>query len=284
MSSHKNVRLGPHVSPHQRELLVAFMEGHPYLVRASCALTPECTVERRRQLWSELAALLNTEGPAAKTAEQWQVFWRKEVFLSRRDAAAASASQSGTGGGRLPGLRGCVIALVGTSTVTGVCEPFYQPLDEPAMEVTVQSVGTTAGTSGLSREGALQQPGVVAVEPLPRSPPATAQPAAGPGGVRTSYQPRVQRRSRGPRRVSHREALVERLADDYARTVAQNDETNELLRGIRQGVDRLAAATERVVAAVERQADQVAEALRPVGQLSQLLGQLMQEAVAARRE
>ncbi|XP_054923060.1 uncharacterized protein [Dermacentor andersoni] len=145
------------------------------------------------------------------------------------------------------------------------------------MEVTVQSVGTTAGTSGLSREGALQQPGVVAVEPLPRSPPATAQPAAGPGGVRTSYQPRVQRRSRGPRRVSHREALVERLADDYARTVAQNDETNE-------GVDRLAAATERVVAAVERQADQVAEALRPVGQLSQLLGQLMQEALAARRE
>ncbi|XP_072141183.1 uncharacterized protein [Dermacentor andersoni] len=154
------------------------------------------------------------------------------------------------------------------------------------MEVTVQtqSVGTTAGTSGLSREGALQQPGVVPVEPLPRSPPATAQPAAGPGGARTSYQPRVQRRSRGPRRVSHREALVERLADDYARTVVQNDETNELLRGIRQGVDRLAAATERVVAAVERQADQVAEALRPVGQLSQLLGQLMQEAVAARRQ
>ncbi|XP_070382835.1 uncharacterized protein [Dermacentor albipictus] len=284
MSSHKNVKLGPHVSPHQRELLVAFMEGHPYLVRASCALTPECTVERRRQLWSELAALLNTEGPAAKTAEQWQVFWRKEVYLSRRDAATASASQSGTGGGRLPGLRGRIIALVGTSTVTGVCEAFYQPLDEPAMEVTVESVGTTAGTSGLSREGALQQPGVGPVEPLPRSPPATAQPAAGPGGVRTSYQPRVQRRSRGPRRASHRDALVERLADDYARTVAQNDETNELLRGIRQGVDRLAAATERVVAAVERQADQVAEALRPVGQLSQLLGQLMQEAVAARRE
>ncbi|XP_065280163.1 uncharacterized protein [Dermacentor albipictus] len=214
MSSHKNVKLGPHVSPHQRELLVAFMEGHPYLVRASCALTPECTVERRRQLWSELAALLNTEGPAAKTAEQWQVFWRKEVFLSRRDAATASASQSGTGGGRLPGLRGRIIALVGTSTVTGVCEAFYQPLDEPAMEVTVESVGTTAGTSGLSREGALQQPGVGPVEPLPRSPPATAQPAAGPGGVRTSYQPRVQRRSRGPRRASHRDALVERLADD----------------------------------------------------------------------
>ncbi|XP_065297937.2 uncharacterized protein [Dermacentor albipictus] len=82
------------------------------------------------------------------------------------------------------------------------------------MEVTVESVGTTAGTSGLSREGALQQPGVGPVEPLPRSPPATAQPAAGPGGVRTSYQPRVQRRSRGPRRASHRDALVERLADD----------------------------------------------------------------------
>lgn len=34
------------------------------------------------------------------------------------------------------------------------------------------------------------------------------------------------------------------------------------------------------MAAAERQAEQVAEALRPVGQLSQLLGQLMQEAVA----
>nr|XP_054917194.1 uncharacterized protein LOC129380398 isoform X3 [Dermacentor andersoni] len=172
-----------------------------------------------------------------------------------------------------------VFGLVGTSTVTGVCEPLFQPLDEqPTMEVTVatDSVGTTAGTSGLSRERALRQPEVPA-EPLPRSPPA-AQPTAGPSAVRTmvlfpGYQPCIQRRSRGPHRVSHREALAQRLANDYARSVVQ---TNE-------GVDRLAAATERVVAAVERQADQVAEALRPVGQLSQLLAQLMQEAVNAKR-
>ncbi|XP_072140859.1 uncharacterized protein [Dermacentor andersoni] len=280
MLSHKNVKLGAHVWPHQRELLVAFMEGHRYLVRTSCALTQECTVERRRQLWSELTALLN-RGPgredcrtvAGVLAEggislppRCRRSFRKSKVSARSGSVAcdiynAVRNCSGTGGGRLPGLRGRVLALVGTSTVTGVCEPFFQPLDEPAMEVTVgtQSVGTTAGTSGLSRERALQQPEVVVpAEPLPRSPPATAQPAAGPGGVRTSYQPRMQRRFRGPRRVSRREALVQRLADDYARSVVQNDETNELLRGIRQGVDRLAAATERVVAAVERQADQVA--------------------------
>ncbi|KAH7973691.1 hypothetical protein HPB49_004013 [Dermacentor silvarum] len=200
MSSHKTVKLGPHVSARQRELLVAFMEGHPFLVRAACALDREVTAVRKQALWSELAALLNAEGPAVKTAEQWQGYWRKEIFLSRKDAATASASQSGTGGGHLPGLRGRIIQLVGTSTATG------------------------------------------------RS-----------------------------TRVSDRETLLQRVADDYARSVAQSAETNELLRGILCGVDHLAAA-------VERQSQQLAETLQPVGQLSQLLGLLMQQAVAARQQ
>ncbi|KAH7941675.1 hypothetical protein HPB49_016033 [Dermacentor silvarum] len=80
---------------------------------------PQMKLERKRQLWNELATLLNAEGPARKTAEQWQLFWRKEISLSDRDAAAVSASQS-TGGGGLPGLRGHILQLVGTSMLTGV--------------------------------------------------------------------------------------------------------------------------------------------------------------------
>ncbi|KAH7979971.1 hypothetical protein HPB49_012315 [Dermacentor silvarum] len=72
MSCRKGIKLGPHVSARQRELLVAFMEGDPFLVRAACALGRENMAERKQTLWSEFAALLNAEGPAIKTAEQWQ--------------------------------------------------------------------------------------------------------------------------------------------------------------------------------------------------------------------
>ncbi|KAH7958834.1 hypothetical protein HPB49_005684 [Dermacentor silvarum] len=182
MSSRKSVKLGEYVSARQRELLIAFMEGHPFLVTAACALGQKIA-ERRQALWSELAALLNVEGPAIKTAEQWQGYWRKEVFLSRKDAAAVSASQSGTGGGR-------IIQLLGTSTATGVCKPFFQPLDEEHCGSQTPSIGATV--------------------PQPSS--CTA----------TSWTQLCENQ------VSDRETLLQRVADDYARGVAQSAETNEV--------------------------------------------------------
>ncbi|KAH7970244.1 hypothetical protein HPB49_001618 [Dermacentor silvarum] len=67
MSSHKNVRLGPHVSRSQRELLVAFMEEHAYLVTTSRVPSAEVTAERKSELWEQITAALNAEGPSKKS-------------------------------------------------------------------------------------------------------------------------------------------------------------------------------------------------------------------------
>nr|XP_054920781.1 uncharacterized protein LOC126518091 isoform X3 [Dermacentor andersoni] len=252
MSSHKDVRLGPHVSPHQRDLLVAFMEKHAFLVTASRVPSPEATVERKRELWEEIAALLNAEGPARKSLRKWQAFWRKEVFLSRRDAAETRS------GGRLSGVRGRIMQLVGPATVTGLCEQRRsQPLDEQlAVDVFVARLleDTTPGTTGLASE--------------------------------SQYQ-RTHRQCRSSRRVSYHEALLERVAKDCARTAAQNEETNKILHGVLKGVAQMATASvrqawaaERMAAAAERQSELLADVLRHVGQLSPLVAFLPENAAA----
>ncbi|KAH7933652.1 hypothetical protein HPB49_014886 [Dermacentor silvarum] len=87
MSSHKGSRLGPRVSPRQLEILVEFMERHPYLVKSSCALSPELIAARKDDLWKDVVSLLNTEGPAVKTMNRWCAFWNKETHEAAVHAA-----------------------------------------------------------------------------------------------------------------------------------------------------------------------------------------------------
>nr|XP_054924945.1 uncharacterized protein LOC129383936 [Dermacentor andersoni] len=196
--------LGPHVSPRQRTLLVEFMEQHPWLVKGSSVLTPEVTKASKARLWRELAEILNAEGPAMKTADQWRQFWKKEVYNSRHDAAVVAAEHRGTGGGRLCGLRGRILDLVGHSSAVGVCDGFFeedstlpssaqsldgrapspqltpttavQPVTAPADQATPRgrrypsrvSVGDQPGTSGLSRKfsNAHDSPPVISSFPI----------------------------------------------------------------------------------------------------------------------
>ncbi|XP_049514483.1 uncharacterized protein LOC125941390 isoform X1 [Dermacentor silvarum] len=195
------------------------------------------------------------------------------------------------------GVGGRILQLVGnsayhTSAVTGVSELLSQPLDEQGgLDVFVASLSVDTKpdvASGLSSEiniGAehLQQADSQTQSPLDERTP-------GPSSAETSQSQGAQRRCRSPRRVSNHGPLLERVAEDCARTAAQNAETNKLLRGVLEGVTQMASASvrqavaaERMAAAAERQSEQLADMLRHVGQLSPLLASFMQERAAARR-
>ncbi|KAH7934080.1 hypothetical protein HPB49_021199 [Dermacentor silvarum] len=151
MSSHKGSRLGPGVSAGQREILVEFMERHPYLVKPSCALNPELTAARKQELWKQLVLLLNNEGPAVKTVYQWRAFWNKETHDARHDAAVHAAEHRGTGDGKLPGLRGRIISLVGVASAIGVCPNFFEDAEEVLQDL---ATGVRALTDAIAQQAA----------------------------------------------------------------------------------------------------------------------------------
>lgn len=76
---------GPRVSDRQRELLLAFMEEHPQLATPSYPLDPSFTRVVRDDLWKQLKTLLNEAGPAERSVDQWQAFWRKERFNAEQE-------------------------------------------------------------------------------------------------------------------------------------------------------------------------------------------------------
>ncbi|XP_065287759.1 uncharacterized protein [Dermacentor albipictus] len=266
MSSHRDVVLGPHVSHRQKELLVSFMEEHPYLAKASCVLGPMLTVARRSELWNELAALLHMEGPAVKTAAQWRQYWKKETYSSRHDAAVLSAEQQGTGGGRLQGLRGRILTLVGRSSATGVCAPFFvRPEQAPHSTIGVprvarMAVGTRPGTSGVARGEPQQQQ--QHREPQQRQEPheGLAQPAASlldheycaEPPTRPAPTRQARRPNRGPRVIV--EEVMGEVAENYLQSVRLHEENNQMLRQLGPTVQQMAAAVERNAAAAERTA------------------------------
>ncbi|KAK8769515.1 hypothetical protein V5799_014019 [Amblyomma americanum] len=69
------------VSKEQLLMMVEFMEQHPALAHAASPLSGGYTAARRRELWQQLAALLNAAGPAEKTALQWRHTW--QVWCTR---------------------------------------------------------------------------------------------------------------------------------------------------------------------------------------------------------
>ncbi|KAH6947846.1 hypothetical protein HPB50_021831 [Hyalomma asiaticum] len=116
---------GPPVPENQREMLLAFLEQYPSLAQRSFTATPYFTAADRRRLWKDIAEALNAEGPTQKTSEQWQVWWRKQVFAARHDSRAVEEAQS-TGSGRLPGYRGRILQVCGLSRFTGSRRLDYQ--------------------------------------------------------------------------------------------------------------------------------------------------------------
>lgn len=74
------------ISIRQEETLINFMELNPRLASKSGEFDPNFTAAKREQLWEELAALLNAEGPPVRTAQAWRIWWTKFVYRCRREA------------------------------------------------------------------------------------------------------------------------------------------------------------------------------------------------------
>ncbi|KAH7936271.1 hypothetical protein HPB52_021312 [Rhipicephalus sanguineus] len=89
----QHAKKGQRVPDNQRELLLVFMEQHPQLATRASEFTPDFTAAERHCLWLELADGLNREGPVTKSLDQWQDWWRKQVYDARQDAAAVAEVQ-----------------------------------------------------------------------------------------------------------------------------------------------------------------------------------------------
>ncbi|XP_049517179.1 uncharacterized protein LOC125942947 [Dermacentor silvarum] len=250
MSSHKGSRLGPRVSARQREILVEFMERHPYLVKPSCALNPELTAARKEELWKELVSLLNNEGPAVKTVHQWRAFWNKETHDARHDAAVHAAEHRGTGGGKLPGLRGRILSLVGVASAIGVCPNFFEDAEEVSEEPRAAesrpsgsvSVGEQPGTSGI--QARLQQ--------QPQQPVKRPAPSEGEdGGSRKRPRQGVPSRSRSPRM----DEVVADLSASYGHSVDLYDQNLTVLQDLATGVRALTDAIAQQAADIAQVGD-----------------------------
>ncbi|KAH7936335.1 hypothetical protein HPB52_021541 [Rhipicephalus sanguineus] len=66
---------GPRVSTAQRDVLIHFLEQQPYLGRSCTEVSPRMTAARKKQLWQEIATLLNQQGPAVKSPLLWRNHW-----------------------------------------------------------------------------------------------------------------------------------------------------------------------------------------------------------------
>ncbi|KAH7946402.1 hypothetical protein HPB49_024444 [Dermacentor silvarum] len=88
---------GPRVSAEQSAILLQFIEQHPYLARTSTELSPRMTAARKNELWEQLAALLNEQGPAVKTPIRWRNHWAKLGHKAKKEAARAASEKRPTG-------------------------------------------------------------------------------------------------------------------------------------------------------------------------------------------
>ncbi|XP_070379249.1 myb-related transcription factor, partner of profilin-like [Dermacentor albipictus] len=91
---------GPRVSQEQTDILVQFIEQHPYLARASTEFSPRMTAARKNELWEAVAAVLNGQGPAVKSTSRWRNHWAKMAHKAKKEAARAASEKRATGGGK----------------------------------------------------------------------------------------------------------------------------------------------------------------------------------------
>ncbi|XP_054924211.1 uncharacterized protein [Dermacentor andersoni] len=284
--SHRNVPLGPRVSARQRELLLSVVEEHAALVAPSYPLGPSLTKADKEALWAQLKALLDAEGPARKTVQQWQAFWRKQRFYADQALALVRQQQRGTGGGQLGGFHGRILQLTGTTRVDGGRAAVYGrsealvPLDEslqaralagdirrpqPMQPLPAQptvSFGETPGTSGL--------------QSVARGAGGVAEQDAAQECLSAPSQPQRQRRRRVPPAGAH-EALP-RLVELHTRSSEQQQQTNTLIAELRDAATRQAVALEQLATearlhreAADRQSSALEAILHQQGQALQEL-------------
>ncbi|XP_070386615.1 uncharacterized protein [Dermacentor albipictus] len=217
----------------QEEIIVNFMESNPRLASRSGEFDGEFTPAKRQDLWKQLAALLNAEGPPVKTEREWRLWWCKFVYRCRRDAGKLAAEQRTTGGGRLGGIRGRVLQLLGCGATGGLGEAFFM----------------STSSSEASQTPPVALDNSIAEEPQPGTSATGRRASTRPARPRRSRPSEAVARSRPPRSEGE---LLEQAVLDGERTVhvAQSQVTiqRELLAESRKQT----AAMERIADSIDR--------------------------------
>ncbi|KAH7983160.1 hypothetical protein HPB52_009696 [Rhipicephalus sanguineus] len=121
---------GPRVSKVQRDMLIQFLEQHPYLGRSCTEVSPRMTAARKKQLWQEIATLLNQQGPAVKSPQLWRNHWAKMVCGARKELARSTSERNATGGGRVGGVDGRVLDILERTGAVVTTPPEYYPVPD----------------------------------------------------------------------------------------------------------------------------------------------------------
>ncbi|KAK8773620.1 hypothetical protein V5799_011849 [Amblyomma americanum] len=103
--------------------MLEFTEQHPALAHAASPLSVGYTAARRRELWQEVANLLNAVGPVVKSVPLWRHTWQVWCTRCNREEAQFLVAGRGTGGGRRPGLPAG--KLRAPDLVQGVADPMF---------------------------------------------------------------------------------------------------------------------------------------------------------------
>ncbi|XP_067633783.1 uncharacterized protein [Eurosta solidaginis] len=82
----------------QLKLLVEFMEKHNALAKNSLQNTNNGRA-KKKQLWSKLTDLLNSNGPPVKVTQAWQKVWTDYKYNTKRKLTQRMNSLKRTGGG-----------------------------------------------------------------------------------------------------------------------------------------------------------------------------------------
>ncbi|XP_070379147.1 uncharacterized protein [Dermacentor albipictus] len=252
--------IGPHINHRQQEIIINFMERNPRLVKSG-DLDPKFTAQRRKEMWEELAKLLNDAGPPTKPVVQWRCWWNRFVSRARADAGNLSAEMKSTGGGLLGGAKGRVLALLGpASTVPVRPAPFLSSQCESDSQQ--QQPNTSAVTE-------VSQPGDTSA---PRQQPPSASTGVTGGRCTASRPPRAASRGR----------LLQQAVGDTSRRVAlaaaRNEVAEKLLEESRKQTAELRVLNNqvgRLADAMERQADALERQLRPISELATVLASFL---------
>ncbi|XP_054919610.1 uncharacterized protein [Dermacentor andersoni] len=174
---------GPRVSKEQAAILVQFIEQHPYLARASTEFSPRMTAARKNELWEEVAAVLNAQGPAVKATSRWRNHWAKMAHKAKKEAARAASEKRATGGGKVGGVDGRVLDVLMRTGGVLVSPPEYFPDSEDEA-----SSEEAAGPSGSRRNLPATTAFVVSGPAAVAGPSGLTQPPATPQVLRPTTQ------------------------------------------------------------------------------------------------
>ncbi|XP_065303913.2 uncharacterized protein [Dermacentor albipictus] len=150
------------------------MEQHPYLARGSTSLSPSMSAAQKRGLWAEIAAALNAVGPAVKIARRWRLYWARMAYECKKLAAQVGAEKRKTGGGKLGGLEGRVIAVLAhTGPASAPADFFHGNAEEDAACSSEESAEVPPAPPAAARVSVGTEPGTSGTAPRqqPRRPP-----------------------------------------------------------------------------------------------------------------